>query len=92
MTDGYAFLRHGQMIGAARDGRAMCCAGCAVQPAVLDLPGTEPTVQNCDRAMPGDVWLSRSSLPDPVIRRRLVAMAPDHAATLPPKSKEPEGC
>ncbi|MDO5611624.1 MAG: hypothetical protein Q4G14_00085 [Paracoccus sp. (in: a-proteobacteria)] len=57
------------------------------------MPDAAP--RNCGRAMPGHLRLSGPSLSDPsdpAIRRPWAGVTRDHAATLPPQSKEPEGC
>lgn len=84
MFGGWCFMLNGNMLGAARDGRAMFRVGKDAQAAALALPGVEPMAQG-GRPKPGFVWLSGPSLADDAIRQRLAGMARDFVSTLPPK-------
>ncbi|MBU3028554.1 TfoX/Sxy family protein [Paracoccus marinaquae] len=84
MFGGWCFLLNGNMLGAARAGRAMFRVGRAAEADALTLPGTQPMSQG-GRARPGFLWLSGPLLSDDGIRRRLAAMALAHVSTLPPK-------
>ena len=87
MFGGLCFMLNGNMLGAARQGRAMYRTGPAAEAEALTIPGTEPMVQASGRRMPGYVWLSGPGLADPTTRRRLAAMAIDFTRNLPPKKE-----
>lgn len=84
MFGGWCFLMNGNMLAAAREGRAMFRVGKAAETAALALPGTEPMSQG-GRAKPGFVWLSGPALSDDAIRGKLAGMAREYLSTLPPK-------
>lgn len=86
MFGGWCFLLNGNMLGAAREGRAMFRVGKQDEALALSLPGTEPMRQG-NRMTPGYVWLSGPSLADDAIRQRLAQMALGHVQTLPPKDR-----
>lgn len=89
MFGGLCFMLGGNMIGAARQGRAMYRVGAVAEPQALALAGTEPMTHG-GRAKPGYVWLSGPALSDPAIRRALARMAVDFTRTLP--EKDHAGC
>lgn len=84
MFGGYCLMLKGNMLGAARAGRAMFRVGRQAEATALALPGTEPMSQG-GRRMPGYVWLSGPPLADDDTRVALARMALDHVSTLPPK-------
>lgn len=84
MFGGLCFLSHGNMICAARAGRAMYRVGRPRYPDALALPGTAPMIHG-GREKPGYVWLHDPHLSDDATRARLTGWALACVAALPPK-------
>lgn len=84
MFGAWCFLLNGNMLGAARDGRAMYHVGIGAQAHALAEPRTEP-MSLAGRPRPGFIWLSGPPLADDAIRQRLARMALSHVSTFPPK-------
>ncbi|RCW88129.1 TfoX/Sxy family protein [Paracoccus lutimaris] len=84
MFGGLCFLSHGNMICAARQGRAMYRVGKPRNDDALALPGTSPMTHG-GRAKPGYVWLHDDQLSDDATRARLTGWALDCVRDLPPK-------
>lgn len=84
MFGGLCFTLNGNMLCAAREGRAMYRVGKSNDPAALSLPGVSRMVHG-GHAKGGFVWLDESHLEDDEIRARLTAMALTNARSLPPK-------
>lgn len=84
MFGGLCFLSHGNMICAARQGRAMYRVGKPRYDDALTVPGTTPMTHG-GREKPGYVWLHDPQLSDDATRARLTGWALDCVAALPPK-------
>lgn len=84
MFGGLCFLSHGNMICAAREGRAMYRVGKSRYATALGVPGTSPMTQG-GREKPGYVWLHDPQISDDATRARLTGWARDCVAALPPK-------
>jgi TfoX/Sxy family transcriptional regulator of competence genes len=84
MFGGLAFMRHGNMVcGTYRD-RGMYRVGKAQAAAALALPHVRP-MEMTGRPMPGMVEADAEAFADPALRGRLMALALDFVASLPPK-------
>ena len=84
MFGGLCFLAHGNMLCAARQGRAMYRVGKSRHDQALALPGISPMTQ-AGREKPGYVWLHDPQISDDATRARLTGWALDFVAALPPK-------
>ncbi len=84
MFGGLCFLAHGNMICAARQGRAMYRVGKSRNDDALALPGTSAMIHG-GRAKPGYVWLHDDLLSDDATRARLTGWALDCVRDLPAK-------
>jgi TfoX/Sxy family transcriptional regulator of competence genes len=84
MFGGLCFMIDGNMLcGTYRD-RGMVRVGKANAEAALALPHTRPMAMT-GRPMPGLVEIDREAVLDPDLRERLLALAFDFVASLPPK-------
>lgn len=86
MFGGWCFLLNGNMLGAAREGRAMYRVGPDAQSRALAHPNTE-LMQQAGRPMWGYVWLKDEGLADDETRGALARMAMQHVTTLPSKDR-----
>lgn len=86
MFGGLCYMLDGNMLAAARVGRAMYRVGPDADAQALTLPGTERMTQG-NLSMPGYIWLSEPGLADDAIRRQLARLALSHVKTLPPKDR-----
>jgi TfoX/Sxy family transcriptional regulator of competence genes len=84
MFGGLCFMIDGNMLcGTYRD-RGMVRVGKSNAEAALALPHTRPMAMT-GRPMPGLVEIDREAILDPDLRERLLALAFDFVASLPPK-------
>lgn len=84
MFGGLCFLLHGNMLCAAREGRAMYRLGRAAEAEALAMPGVTPMIHG-GHPQAGYVWAHPETLENDEHRRRLAALALEHAAHLPKK-------
>lgn len=84
MFGGLCFMSHGNMICAAREGRAMYRVGKPRYSDALALPGAAPMIHG-GHEKPGYVWLSGPQLSDDATRARLTGWALDRVRALPSK-------